>query len=135
MQILRLFSSGRELELIVSTSTAVLMYDLKGNKVFGQVEVEEGADIRQVILSSNNIALCGKNVILVTNYELEVTCTIHEKFTIKSAFWERNNLLFYTTKNHWKYCLMNGETGVLKTLEEPLHLVRKLDDKKFLAFN
>ena len=30
---------------------------------------------------------------------------------------------------------MNGETGVLKTLEEPMHLVKKIDDKKFLAFN
>ena len=24
---------------------------------------------------------------------------------------------------------------VLKTLEEPMHLVKKIDDKKFLAFN
>ncbi len=60
---------------------------------------------------------------------------MHEKFSIQSAFWERDNLLFYTTKNHWKYALLNGETGVLKTLEQPLHLVRKLADRRFLAFN
>lgn len=30
---------------------------------------------------------------------------------------------------------MNGETGLLKTLDEPLHLVKKLSDKKFFAFN
>jgi coatomer protein complex subunit alpha (xenin) len=65
---------------------------------------------------------------------LEVICTVQEKFSIKSAFWERENLLFYTTKVHWKYALLNGETGVLKTLDEPTRLVKKLGDKKFLAF-
>ena len=43
--------------------------------------------------------------------------------------------MFYTTKNHWKYALLNGETGVLKNIDEPMHLVRKMGDRKFLAFN
>ena len=30
---------------------------------------------------------------------------------------------------------MNGETGVMKTIEEPLHLLLKLKGNKFLAFN
>lgn len=81
------------------------------------------------------MALCGKNVLLIASEELEIEATIHEKFSIQSAFWERDNLLFYTTKNHWKYALTNGETGVLKTLDQPLHLVSKLADRKFLAFN
>lgn len=104
--------------------------------MLGQAEVEPGLDIRQVVLAKQeNIALCGKNSILITNQELEVVCTVTEKFSIRSAFWEREDLLFYTTKNHWKYALLNGETGVLKTLEEPMHLVRKLAERKFLAFN
>lgn len=76
MQILRLFNSRNEFELIISTSNSVLRYDLNGGKVLGQAEVEEGADIRQVVLSQNHIALCGKNIILVTNNELEVICSI-----------------------------------------------------------
>lgn len=30
---------------------------------------------------------------------------------------------------------MNGETGVMKTIDEPMHLIKKLDGNKFLAFN
>lgn len=86
-------------------------------------------------MSKDKIALCGKNILLIATEDLEIVATIHEKFSIQSAFWERDNLLFYTTKNHWKYALTNGETGVLKTLDQPLHLVRKLADRKFLAFN
>jgi len=113
----------------------VLKYDLKGGKVLGQLEVEKDANIRQVVLEKEHIALCGRNVLIITNQELEVVCTVTEKFSIKSAFWERENLLFYTTKNHWKYALLNGETGVMKNIDEPMHLVRKMGDRKFLAFN
>jgi hypothetical protein len=30
---------------------------------------------------------------------------------------------------------MNGETGVLKTLDEPFHILKKLENNKFLSFN
>ncbi len=30
---------------------------------------------------------------------------------------------------------MNGETGVLKTIDEPFHLLQKLEGNKFLVFN
>ena len=42
---------------------------------------------------------------------------------------------FLHHQNHWKYALINGETGLLKTLEEPMHLVKKLDKQRFLVFN
>lgn len=108
MQILRLFSSTNENELIIATLDSVLKYDLKGGKVLGQAEVEKGADIRNVVMTKNNIALCGKHILIITNQDLEVICTVQEKFSIRSAFWERDNLLFYTTKNHWKYAMLNG---------------------------
>jgi coatomer subunit alpha len=135
MTLLRLFSSAQENELILTTKDSVLKYDLKAGKTLGQAALEPGADIRQVVLGKERLALCGKNVLLIASLDLEIIATIHEKFSIQSAFWERENLLFYTTKNHWKYALINGETGVLKTLDQPLHLVRKLAERKFLAFN
>ena len=30
---------------------------------------------------------------------------------------------------------MSGETGVLKTLEEPFHILQKVEGSKFLAFS
>lgn len=135
MQILRLFSSNEQNQIVITTLDSVLKYDLKGGRVLGQVEIEPGADIRQVVISKEHVAICGKNILMITNHDFEVISTIREKFSIRSAFWERENLLFYTTKNHWKYALLNGETGVLKTLDKPLHLVKKLSDRKFLAFN
>jgi hypothetical protein len=42
--------------------------------------------------------------------------TIKENFKVISAFWGSEDLLLYTTQNHWKYTFMNGENGLLKTL-------------------
>ena len=67
MQILRLFNSTQEHELIITTVDSVLKYDLKGGKVLGQLEIEKDTDIRQVVLAKDHIALCGKNVLLITN--------------------------------------------------------------------
>lgn len=47
-----------------------MKYDLKGGKVVGQANIELGADIRQVVLGKDKIALCGKNVLLITSLEL-----------------------------------------------------------------
>ena len=46
MQIQRLFNTTKENELIISTVNSVLRYDLKGSRVLGQVEIEEGSQIR-----------------------------------------------------------------------------------------
>ena len=43
IQILRLFNSAHENELIITTVGSVLRYDLKGGKVVGQAEVEGDA--------------------------------------------------------------------------------------------
>lgn len=70
MQILRLFTSSEENQLIIATSDSVLKYDLKEGKVLGQFEVEKDANIHQVVIGSENIAFCGKNVLIVTNSDL-----------------------------------------------------------------
>lgn len=69
-----------------------------------------------MVYGFGKIAVVCRNSIIVTNNRLEKITSIKEKFPIKSAFWNNEDLLIYTTTNHWKYSLMNGETGLLKTL-------------------
>lgn len=87
MTLLRLFSSAQENELILTTSEAVLKYDLKAGRVLGQAALEAGAEIRAVVVGKERVALCGKHVLLIASLDLEIIATIHEKFSIQSAFW------------------------------------------------
>lgn len=41
---------------------------------------------------------------------------------MKSAAWDENGVLLYTTSNHIKYCLPNGDQGTIRTLDVPVYL-------------
>jgi hypothetical protein len=48
----------------------VVKFDLKTSKILGSVSIEAGSNIRQVFIEKGKIALCGKNVLLITNNDL-----------------------------------------------------------------
>jgi hypothetical protein len=43
---------------------------------------------------------------------------------VKSAAWDDSGVLLYTTLNHIKYCLPNGDSGIIRTLDVPLYITR-----------
>ena len=43
---------------------------------------------------------------------------------MKSAAWDDTGVLIYTTLNHIKYCLPNGDSGIIRTLEVPVYITR-----------
>lgn len=42
---------------------------------------------------------------------------IHETIRIKSGAWDGNEAFYFSTLNHIKYCLTNGDHGIIRTLE------------------
>jgi len=43
----------------------------------------------------------------------------------------KSNLFLYTTLNHVKYCLPSGDTGTIRTLDQPLYAMRAMKDQLF----
>ena len=43
---------------------------------------------------------------------------------MKSAAWDAHGVLVYSTLNHLKYCLPNGDSGIIRTLEVPLYVTK-----------
>jgi coatomer protein complex subunit alpha (xenin) len=62
--------------------------------------------------------------ITIANKTLGQSALIHETIRIKSAAWDDSGILIYTTLNHIKYALPNGDNGIIKTLEQPVYLTR-----------
>ena len=77
------------------------------------------------------VALISKHSITVLHKRnLKSECSLHENSRVKSAcFDEKAIVLFYCTMNHLKYCLPNGDTGTIKTLDAPIYLVRVVGDE------
>ncbi len=53
---------------------------------------------------------------------------VHETIRVKSAAWDDNGVLIYTTLNHIKYCLPNGDSGIIRTLDTPLYITKVVNN-------
>ncbi len=80
--------------------------------------------VKYVVWSSdmNHVALLSKHAIIIANKKLGNANTIHETIRVKSAAWDDNGVLVYTTLNHIKYCLPNGDSGIIRTLDVPVYV-------------
>ena len=63
---------------------------------------------------------------------LQVKATVSEAIQVRSGYWSEAGVFFYTTNCHLKYALVNGETGVICSLERPLWIAKVSNTKAFL---
>ena len=45
----------------------------------------------------------------------------HETVRLKSGAWDKSGVFVFNTLSHIKYCLVNGDSGIVRTLELPVH--------------
>ena len=107
--------------IIKLKSNLVGLLDMNTKKI----STNEISDFKFVIWNANSTlaALVGKNHIYFVNKNLEILHKIKENAKIKSAKFDENSVLFYTTHFHIKYCLQNGLNGIIKSLESPRYLM------------
>lgn len=116
-----LFSAGSGYVLVRSDEKIVLM-DLQQRKQVSEI----AAHAKYAVWSDDNkrVALLGKHVIVLCTSKLDHLATVHETIRVKSAAWDDSGVLLYTTLNHLKYCLPNGDSGIVSTLQQPIYLTR-----------
>jgi len=117
-----IFYAGTGCVLLRDTE-GLTLFDIQQKKSAGQVKLSK---CRHVVWSSDmtHVALLGKHVLTIANRRLEVLCTIQENARLKSAAWEDSGVLIYTTSHHIKYSLINGDHGIIRTLDLPVYLTR-----------
>lgn len=109
--------------ILLLCASSVVLYDLQQKKVLHEVPAN---GVKYVSWSNDGkyVALLGKHTITIASHKLEIIASLHETIRIKSAIWDDNGVLLYSTLNHLKYSLLNGDHGILKTLENTVYLVR-----------
>ncbi|RKP03275.1 hypothetical protein CXG81DRAFT_9724 [Caulochytrium protostelioides] len=115
------FAGGKT--LLVTTATAVILFDLEIKAVLADLAVN---NVRYIYPSADmsHFALMSKHTIVIVTRKLEQTCMIHETIKLKSGTWDPSGALVYATLNHIKYLLPNGDHGIIKTLEQPIYLLK-----------
>ncbi|KAI4251891.1 MAG: hypothetical protein LQ352_004597 [Teloschistes flavicans] len=109
--------------LLIITPTTVVLYDIQQKKALAEVSV---AGVKYVIWSNDGLyaALLSKHNVTIVTKTLEQVSTLHETIRIKSAAWDDAGVLLYSTLNHIKYALLNGDNGIVRTLDQTVYLVR-----------
>ncbi|GAV50250.1 hypothetical protein ZYGR_0U01060 [Zygosaccharomyces rouxii] len=99
----------------------VVLYDVQQGKKLAEISLK---NVKYVSWSPDGqyAALMSKHTITITTKRLELINSMHETIRIKSACWDETGVLVYSTLNHIKYILLNGDSGIIKTLENTLYI-------------
>ncbi|OAA64661.1 coatamer subunit protein [Niveomyces insectorum RCEF 264] len=109
--------------LLIITPSAVHLYDIQHKKTVASLTVN---GVKYVVWSNDGLyaALLSKHNVTIVTKTLEQVSTLHETIRIKSATWDDAGILLYSTLNHIKYTLLNGDNGIVRTLDQTVYLVR-----------
>ena len=109
--------------LLLLNPTSVVLYDIQQKK---QLVELSATGVKYVSWSNDGLyaALLSKHNVTIITKALEQVSTLHETIRIKSATWDDSGVLLYSTLNHIKYTLLNGDNGIVRTLDQTVYLVR-----------
>ncbi|KAI5659247.1 hypothetical protein M9H77_28040 [Catharanthus roseus] len=109
--------------LLCRAEDRIVIFDLQQRIVLGDLQT---SFVRYVVWSHDmeSVALLSKHSIVITDKRLVHRCTVHETIRVKSGAWDDNGVFIYTTLTHIKYCLPNGDSGTIKTLEVPVYVTK-----------
>ena len=109
--------------LLVKEGDAVTLYDVQQKRTLASVRLPKA---KYVVWSNDMayVALLARHQILICDRKLEQLCSINENIRVKSGAWDESNVFIYTTSNHIKYALTNGDHGIIRTLDLPVYITK-----------
>jgi coatomer protein complex subunit alpha (xenin) len=115
------FAGGKN--ILLASPTTVSMFDTESRAVVGELSF---ANARYIAWShdQSHVAFISKHNIVVADRMLEQVCHIHETVKIKSIVWDESGIFVYSTLNHLKFGMLNGDHGIIKTIDQPVYVTR-----------
>jgi coatomer protein complex subunit alpha (xenin) len=109
--------------LLLKDNDGVMLFDVQQKRILASIKLSK---VKYVVWSSDMslVALLSKHTIAICTRKLENLCTVHENVRVKSGAWDDNGVFIYTTSNHIKYTLTNGDHGIIRTLDLPIYVTR-----------
>ncbi|XP_075243514.1 coatomer subunit alpha-like isoform X2 [Convolutriloba macropyga] len=109
--------------LLLKEMDQVTLYDVQQRRPLAAVKM---AKVKYAIWSTDMtyLALFSKSMITIVNKKMEILCQVNESIRVKSGIWDESGVFIYTTSNHIKYTLINGDHGIIRTLDLPVYLTK-----------
>jgi coatomer protein complex subunit alpha (xenin) len=117
-----LFHAGTG-SLLVASEDQVQLIDVQQKRAMATLNASK---VKYVIWSDDrkHVALLSKHMIYICNHKLVQLSSVHEIIRVKSGVWDENGVFIYTTLNHIKYALPEGDNGIIRTLDSPIYVTK-----------
>jgi len=119
-----LFFAGTAGRFLIKSEERIMLYDQQARKVISELQVPR---VKYVVWNKDYsmIALISKHQLVLANKQLEQLCSVTETVRLKGGSWDGNKPIFvYTTLNHVKYLLPNGDRGLIRGLDVPVYVTK-----------
>lgn len=123
-------------KIVVTYSDCTILFDTAAEKVVGKADIEF---VKHVKPSPDYkyFALASEHRITITDAQLKSIAMVDEKnMEITGLAWDDKNssdhFLLYSAFYHLKYCLLNGESGTIKTLAKAAYLTKVTGNKAYV---
>ncbi|XP_075212404.1 coatomer subunit alpha [Lycorma delicatula] len=116
--------------LLLRDTDGLILFDVHQKRTLAQVKI---AKCRYVVWSHDmsNVALLAKHNVTICNRKMETLCSVHENTRVKSGAWDESGVFIYTTSNHIKYAICNGDHGIIRTLDLPIYITKVKGNQVF----
>eukprot|EP01135_Chromosphaera_perkinsii_P004839 Nk52_evm3s299 gene=Nk52_evmTU3s299 len=109
--------------LLLRSEEVVTLFDVQQKAPMAEVSAN---GVKYVVWSADmsHVALLCKHSIVICNRKLEQLCVVYETIRVKGGAWDESGVFVYTTLNHIKYALTNGDHGIIRTLDVPIYITK-----------
>ncbi|GFE55051.1 coatomer subunit alpha [Babesia ovis] len=101
------------------------MCDLENNKELCVTNVFMGKLCNVLISQSKKLIACVfRNNVVIYDRNLKKLSSSETKGRIKTAAWYENSACIYATSDRVYYIMVNGDAGVLRSIDKPIYIIR-----------
>ena len=126
-----LFNGGTAGRILLRAEDKLILFEQQSRRVLGEISAPKAKFVAWTSDSSKVAILCKVGVV-IADRNMEQLCSISETVRVKSGAWDSsNNIFIYTTINHIKYVLSNGDTGIIRSLNAPIYVTKVVKKQLF----
>lgn len=128
----RIFSVGLG-QLMLASDAGVCLFDVQNQTVRGNCSATR---VKYLVPNKDGsvVALLSKRMVTLCRKDLTILCQVSEKVNVKSGTFDESGVFVYNTLNHVKYILPNGDSGIIRTLDTVIYMI-KLQGNRITCVN
>ena len=119
-----LFFAGTSGRIVMKSDDRLVLYDMLARKVLADLQVPR---VKYLVWNKDYsmVACLSKHQIVLATKQLEQLCSFSETVRVKGGAWDGSKPIFvFTTLNHVKYVLPNGDRGIVRGLDTPVYVTK-----------